>query len=137
MLAPAGESDPPVLVDVVDSISPPALMLVWGEPWLLPGTTNGKVMGPCLYTYSLGVLCVAGRLEPGAGGDMLDQLVSHTLGRFRADAGYSWPLARVESVRELIFGRDPGISYLTARVLLRRPGLPLERNPHDGRARCP
>ena len=31
-LEPADSTDPPVLVDFVDSISPPVLMLEWADP---------------------------------------------------------------------------------------------------------
>ena len=48
-------------------------MLGWDDPWLQAGIANGiATMGPCLYTARLQVTCVAGRLEPGAGVDVLE-----------------------------------------------------------------
>ena len=40
-LAPASDSDPEVLPDLVDAVTPPALMLIWDDPWLAP-TTIGR-----------------------------------------------------------------------------------------------
>ena len=77
-LAPIGGGDPTVLVDLVDSIEPPALMLGWGEPWLAPDTA-------CWQTGRLIVTAVAGRLVPGAGVATLEELVSYTLRRLLAD----------------------------------------------------
>ncbi len=37
-LAPVEDGDPAILVDLVDSLEPPALMLGWGAPWLQPDT---------------------------------------------------------------------------------------------------
>jgi len=109
-LAPIDDDDPDVLVDLVDSIEPPALMLGWGEPWLTPDTA-------CLRTGRLVVTCVAGRLMPGEGVAMLEQLVEYVLGRLVADGG-AWPLDSVSGPRVFTIAN---VSYLAARVVLRVP----------------
>jgi hypothetical protein len=107
-LAPVDDTDPMVLVDLVDSIEPPALMLGWGEPWLMPQTS-------CLRIGRLVVTCVAGRLVPGAGIETLEQLVDYTLRRLAGDGG-AWPLESVSGPRVFAVGN---INYLAARVVLR------------------
>ena len=110
-LAPVDDTDPVVLADVVDSLTPPALMLIWGDPWLELGA-GAKTMGPCLWTARLQVLAVAGRLEPGPGIRVLEQLVSYVVERMKADA-YTWPLDTVSGPRVFDIGSLP---YLGARV---------------------
>jgi hypothetical protein len=109
-LAPIEDSDPTVLVDLVDALEPPALMLGWGEPWLLPQTA-------CLRTGRLVVTAVAGRLVPGAGIESLEQLVEYTLDTLRADAG-QWALDTVSGPRVFTLSN---INYLAARITLRVP----------------
>jgi len=110
VLAPVADTDPDCLTDLVDSLEPPVLMLGWGEPWLTPDTA-------CLSTGRLVVTCVAGRLVPGAGVAMLEQLVHDTLGRLRADTG-AWPIDNVSGPRVFTIG---GVNYLAARITLRIP----------------
>lgn len=110
-LAPAGDSDPPVFADAVDSLVPPALMLDWDDPWLEPGA-GLTTLGPCLWTARLVVICIAGRLEPGSGVDVLEQLVVHVVTRLKADP-YSWPLEGVSAPLQRDLG---GVSYLAANV---------------------
>jgi len=115
VLAPAEDTDPYVL-DYVDSLTPPALLVGWDDPWLEPGL-GLTTMGPCLYTARLQIKCVAGRLEPGAGADVLDGLVAFVLGRLRDDA-YRWPLDRVSAP----FQQDlAGVTYLAADVVYAVP----------------
>jgi hypothetical protein len=109
-LAPIDDADPSVLVDLVDALEPPALMLGWGEPWLRPQTA-------CLREGRIVITCVAGRLVPGAGIETLEQLVDHTLGRLAADAG-AWPLDSVSGPRAFTIAN---INYLAARITLRIP----------------
>jgi hypothetical protein len=109
-LAPVDETDPTVLVNLVDALEPPALMLGWGEPWLTPETA-------CLRTGRLVVTCVAGRLVPGAGVETLEQLVDYTLRRLAADGG-AWPLDTVGGPRVFTIAN---INYLAARITLRVP----------------
>ena len=110
-LQPQGPDDPDVLVDVVDSLYPPVLMLLWDDPWLEPGS-GAPSMGPCMWTARLQVLCVAGRLEPGPGIRTLEELVAYTVARLKADL-YPWPLENVTAPR--IFD-IASIAYLGARV---------------------
>lgn len=110
VLAPVLDDDPMLLVDLVDSIEPPALMLGWGEPWLEPETA-------CLRLGRLVVTCVAGRLVPGAGVELLEELVSSTLDRLAVDAG-PWPLDSVSGPRVFTVGN---VNYLAARITLRVP----------------
>jgi hypothetical protein len=113
-LAPASEADPVVLEDLVDSVQPPALMLIWNDPWLMLRTVAG---GQGIFEASLTVLCLAGRVEPGPGIETLEQLVSHTLGRLQADA-YSWPLQASQAPRVFEIGNIP---LLGARLTFRVP----------------
>jgi hypothetical protein len=116
VLAPVDDTDPYVFTDVVDSLTPPALMLGWDDPWLEAGV-GVATMGPCLYTARLQITAVAGRLEPGPGIDELDRLVSLVLDRMRSDA-YRWPLERVSAPLQ----RDlSGVTYLVADVVYAVP----------------
>lgn len=110
-LAPMIDSDPTVLVDLVDSLEPPALMLGWGDPWLEPAQTS------CLRQGRLVVTAVAGRLVPGAGVETLENLIDYTLKRLAADVG-AWPDDGVSPPRVFIIGN---INYLAARITLRVP----------------
>jgi hypothetical protein len=108
VLAPVASSDPDVLVNLVDSIEPPALMLGWGDPWLEPDT-------PCLTRGRLVVTCVAARLSPGEGIAKLEDLVAYVLGRLKADAG-AWPLDSVSGPRVFVMAKT---NYLAVRVTVR------------------
>lgn len=110
VLAPVADDDPEVLVDLVDALEPPCLMLGWGEPWLTPDTA-------CVRTGRLVISCVAGRLVPGAGIETLETLVDTTLRRLGADRG-PWPLDGVSGPRVFTIA---GINYLAARVTVRVP----------------
>ena len=112
VLAPENEADPPVHIDVVDSLDPPALMLTWDEPWLAVGASERATMGPCLWTARLAVMCIAARLEPGPGVTKLEQLVDYAISRFRADT-YSWPFAGCTAPRVVEIA---GVRYLAARL---------------------
>ena len=105
LLAPVADDDPDVLMSLVDSIEPPALMLGWGEPWLEPMTR-------CNQAARLVVTCVAGRLAPGDGVAQLEQLVGYTLGRL--DSEYA--LVDVSGPRVFTIAKT---NYLAARVTVR------------------
>lgn len=109
-LAPLDDTDPMVLVDLVDALEPPALMIGWGEPWLEPQT-------PCLRQGRLVVTCVAARLMPGAGVETLENLIDYTLTSLAADQG-AWPLDTVSGPRVFNIAN---INYLAARITLRVP----------------
>lgn len=114
VLAPSSDTDPYVHEDVVDAVTPPALMLAWDDPWLEPGPGR-PTMGPCVYTARLRIVCVAARLDPGTGVDELERLVSFVLDRIRAST-YDWSLDSVSAPEQ----RDQsGISSLVASVYYR------------------
>lgn len=115
-LAPQGDEDPMVFVDAVDSLVPPALLLDWADPWIEPAQTRGAI-GACQWSARMQVICVAGRLEPGPGVDVLEQLVSLVVARLEADP-YTWQLDSVSAPLQ----RDlAGISYLAANVIYAVP----------------
>ena len=116
ILAATQDTDPYVHEDVVDSVTPPALMLAWDDPWLEAGI-GVPTMGPCLYTARLRIVCVAPRLDPGTGVDELERLVAYVLGRMRADA-YTWPLDSVTAPEQV---DQSGISSLIANVVYAVP----------------
>jgi hypothetical protein len=107
-LAPTADGDPDVLLSLVDSIEPPALMIGWGDPWLEPGTS-------CFQNGRMVVTAVAGRLVPGEGVAKLEDLVSYVLARLRAD-GAAWPLDSVSGPRVFVMAKT---SYLAARITVR------------------
>lgn len=112
-LAPVEDDDPMVLVDLVDAIGdPPVLMLEWGDPWLTPRT-----VGQGWWDAHLNVLAIAGRIEPGPGVERLEQLAAYVLARLLADA-YSWPVESMTAPRRFDIS---GLTYLGARILLRVP----------------
>lgn len=107
-LAPVAADDPDVLVSLVDSIEPPALMLGWGDPWLEPAT-------PCLNDGHLVITAVASRMVPGDGVARLEQLIAYVLGRLRVDAE-SWPLEFVSGPRVFTMAKT---NYLAVRITVR------------------
>jgi hypothetical protein len=111
-LAPASSDDPEVIVDVVDALSPPALLLLWSDPWLTPRT-----IGSCYFDAQFEVLAVASRVEPGPGLAKLEELVSYTIDRLQAD-DYSWPPLTLYAPRRFEIGN---ITYLGARLVFRVP----------------
>ena len=106
-LAPVAPEDPNVVMELVDSLEPPVLMLGWDEPWLTPNT-----LGPGLWTARLMVFAVAGRLMPGEGVATLEELVGYVVGRFIADP-YSWPPATATAPRVFEMA---GVRYLVSRI---------------------
>jgi hypothetical protein len=114
-LAPATDDDPEVHVDVVDAVTPPALLLVWDDPWLVPATVagmNGR------YDAQFVVLCIAGRLEPGPGVEKLEQVVQHVIARLHAAPDDFGPQVSSRAPRIFEIG---GVPYLGARVIYRVP----------------
>jgi hypothetical protein len=107
-LAPITGTDPDVLVSLVDTIEPPALMLGWGDPWLEPTTS-------CWQQGRMVVTAVAGRMAPGDGVAKLEDLVAYVLGRLAADSS-AWPLASVSGPRVITMAKT---NYLAARITVR------------------
>ena len=116
-LEPEPDSDLTVHADYPDAIHPPALLLLWDDPWLEPGVPQARTFGPCLWNARLFVLALAGRLEPGEGITTLEELVTYTTGRLRDDP-YPWPVATVQSPRAWIVAN---INYLGARISYQVP----------------
>ena len=103
-----------MLVDVVDSLDPPALMLTWGDPWVTERTVAG---GLGMYETQFVVLCFAARIEPGPGIEVLEGLIDYVLARFQADAN-TWPLVGSQAPRRFDIN---GIPTLGARLMFRVP----------------
>jgi hypothetical protein len=106
VLAPVADSDPNVTLSLVDSIEPPALMLGWGEPWIIPAETF------CLGQARAVITCVAARLAPGAGQETLEGLVAYVLQRIGTDPS-NWNLESVTGPRVFPMAKT---AYLAARV---------------------
>jgi hypothetical protein len=113
-LAPVDESDPNVHVDLVDALDPPCLLMSWADPMAEP-KAGASGLGFCEARFA--VICVAGRLEPGAGVEKLEGLVGLVVRRLQVDSD-SWPLQQVTAPR--VF-EVAGIKYLAARVEYRVP----------------
>lgn len=110
VLAPADDTEPPVLVAPVDAVDPPALMLRWEDPWL-------TFQNPCFWHARLGVVCFAGRLEPDSGVATLEALMAHVVNRLGADA-YPWPHESARAPGQL---EVAGIPLLSARHIYACP----------------
>jgi len=95
--------DATVLVDTVDSLTPPAYLLVWGTPWMVPTTF-------CVQTVRLDVVCIAGRIEPAPGIETLETMVAVALNRLRDGR---FPEATVLPPGPFEIG---GVRYLAARL---------------------
>jgi len=102
-LAPLTDTDPDVLPMWADSVSPPCLMLGWWDPWLEVRTVAG---GFGLNDAQLNVQCVASRVDPGAGFEELEALVSYVMGRLAEDAN-SWALSAATTPRQWESGGIP------------------------------
>ena len=106
ILAPLDDEDPSVLASLVDTITPPALMIGWADPWLMP-------TGPCFQQGNIIVTAVAGRLVPGDGIATLEDLVTYTLSRVKADSEGNWSLVEVSGPRVFIMAKT---NYLACRI---------------------
>ena len=115
-LAPEADTDPEVHADLVDSLTPPAVLLFWADPWL-----NAKTMGMGggfgLWDAWLEVLCVVGRIDASPSLTALEELVAFTLARLKDDA-HTWPPETFYAPREFVIN---GIHYLGARLVYRVP----------------
>jgi hypothetical protein len=115
-LEPAADSDPEVLLDVVDALHPPALLLLWTDPFL-EAQSVGMGNGYGLWEARFEVLAVASRVEPGPGMTRLEELVSFTIGRLTQDEN-AWPPDSFYAPRRFDIG---GVPYLGARMVFRVP----------------
>lgn len=92
----------------LDAVGGPCLIVGWGDPWLDPGNV-------CAYLAHPSVICVAGRVEPGAGVELLEELVVFALDAIR---GLPMAVERVESPALTSFAN---VEYLTARIVCSTP----------------
>lgn len=116
-LAPESDTDPEVHADLVDSCTPPAILLFWADPWLDSKTVGGMGGGFGLWDAWLEVLLVVARVDASPGLDELEALVTYTLDRLHAD-GHTWPPETFYAPRRFDIG---GITYLGARMIFRVP----------------
>ena len=115
VLAPVEDTDPNVLAGIADSVTPPALMVGWDDPWVLPNVPGGlRTMGPCVYQARLRIVCVANRLDPESGHEALEGLVAYVIDRM----GSAWPLERVTEPMQTDMS---GVTSLVASVLYNVP----------------
>jgi hypothetical protein len=99
------------LPDLVDAVEPPAVMLIWDDPWLTPAT-----IGIGYWDANITFLCLSGRVEPGPGIEALETLVNYVVDRLTADA-YTWPISRSQAPRVFTIGNIPLLgARLTCRV---------------------
>ena len=104
-----GDPDIAVLDGPVDSIEPPAYMIVSGDPWYLPAT-------PCVYTLRVAVVCIAGRIEPSPGLETLEALVERAITQLVA--ARALPIVQVGTAGPFEVG---GLQYLAARITIASP----------------
>lgn len=112
-LAPTTDDDPEVHSEVVESLTPPALVLVWDDPWLTVETFGRMAQ----YSAQFTVLALASRVEPGPGVTVLERLAVYTISRLAED-DYPWPQASSQAPRIFEIG---GLPYLGARITYRVP----------------
>lgn len=107
LLAPVEDDDPNVLSNLVDSIEPPALMLGWADPWILPE-------GMCFGSAHVLVTAVAARLAPGEGIAKLEELVLYTLHKVRPSKDFA--LVEISGPHVFLIAQT---NYLASRIMLR------------------
>ena len=103
------DPDWPVHDGPPDSLTPPAFVLVWADPWVVPETV-------CHYRTQLQVVCVAARIDPDPGYLQLEAMVAAAVPALRA----SVPLVSVGIVGPFESG---GLQYLSTRVTLAGPSV--------------
>jgi hypothetical protein len=110
-LEPQVEGDPPVHVELVDALYPPALMVEWNDP-MMQASAGIRTAGACTWTARLRVRCVGSRVEPGPGYRMIEQLVAYVVARLDADP-YPWSLDGLTGPRVFNIAK---VDYLAADV---------------------
>lgn len=121
-LGPFTDADPEVYPNLVDAVSPPALMVGWGDPWL---DTAPPTMGRTLFRARLVVWMIAGRLEPAEGVEMLESLADLVLDRMGASP-YPWGLPTASAPSWFTFGN---VDYIAARMTYLVPVSTSEDSP--------
>lgn len=92
----------------VDSITPPAFLLVWADPWLLPQAV-------CSYRASLDVVAISARIEPLPGIETIEALVAAAL---PALSGAGVGFVQVGAPAQFEIG---GLQHLAARITVSSP----------------
>lgn len=92
------------LDDMPDALQPPVLVVAWSNPWL-------EVQTPCNYRAAATVICVANRLTPGTGLELLEAQVGFVIDALQS--ALRLPVMAVPGPQALDVA---GITYLTARV---------------------
>jgi hypothetical protein len=99
-------SDDVTVVDSLpDSITPPAVLVAWSDPWLVPGTF-------CAFTAQLELMVVAQRIEPGGQYEVIETLVSDLLTALKSNG------ASVRDVTSPFPLQLGGVDYLSASINL-------------------
>lgn len=87
----------------VDSVTPPAYLLEWADPWTEPVTH-------CRETAHLEIVCIAARVEPDAGIETLELMVESAIAAL-SRAGIPHGVTTAPRAFELA-----GVPYLAARI---------------------
>lgn len=87
----------------VDSLTPPAYLLEWADPWTTPGTY-------CTEMARLEIVCIAARIEPASGVETLERMVESAIG---AVAGAGIAHGETSPPREF---EVAGVPCLAARI---------------------
>jgi hypothetical protein len=90
----------------VDSLEPPAFVLVWADPWLVPETW-------CQSAAQLDVVCVPARMEPEANYPTLEAMVAQANTALK-----TFPVVQTGTPGPF---EVAGVTYLAARILIRQP----------------
>lgn len=101
--AAAVADDVTVIDSLPDSITPPAVLVAWGDPWLTPGSF-------CEWIATLEVLVVAARIEPGGQYERIEGLVTDLVSAFKDS---QIPIRDITSPYPLQLG---GVDYLSASI---------------------
>lgn len=94
-----------VISSLPDSITPPAVLVAWSDPWLTPGTF-------CQFTAQLELLVVAQRIEPGGQYGVIEEIIDELAPALK-QAGAT--IRDVTSPYPLQLG---GVDYLAASINL-------------------
>lgn len=110
-LAPTNGDGWNVQPTLVDSITPPAYVLTWGDPWMAPQTH-------CIWQTRLVVVAISHRTDIATGVEVLEQLVETALSRLTT--------AGLPSISASAPGpwRHGGINYQASRLTVIQPVVP-------------
>lgn len=107
-LAPTASDDWNTQAQPVDAVEPPAYLLVWSDPWLVPATH-------CHQIARLDVVVVAARVDVEGGHAILEQLVEHA---YAALGAFGMPPVNTARAGPFDVG---GVAYLATRLTLSVP----------------